>query len=67
RIPGGMDNVGMSQLHEINPLTSQERALVTSWAAPPAWVPGRGKHLSKSGGQMELPVPGVTTKGKAAS
>jgi hypothetical protein len=51
-----MDNVGMSQLHEINPFTSQERALVTSWAAAVAWVPGCGKHLIKSGGQVELPV-----------
>ena len=61
KLLGGMDNAEMSRLHEIAPFTSQERALVTSWAAPPTWVPGqrhpgRGKYLIKSGGRMGLPV-----------
>ena len=61
KLLGGMDNAEMTRLHEIAPFTSQERALVTSWAAPPTWVPGqrhpgRGKYLIKSGGRMGLPV-----------
>jgi len=61
KLLGGMDNAEMNRLHEIAPFTSQERALVTSWAAPPTWVPGqrhpgRGKYLIKSGGRMGLPV-----------
>lgn len=44
-----------------SPPTSGERALITSWAAPPTWHrglthPGRGKYLIKSGERLGLPV-----------
>jgi hypothetical protein len=51
----------LDQLARIVPLTDRERALVTSWAAPPTWHtgtrhPGRGKYLIKSGQRIGLPV-----------
>lgn len=58
---GGMAKKELDGLRRITPLTEQEAALVTSWAAPPTWVrgdthPGRGKYLLKSGERMGLPV-----------
>lgn len=61
KILGGLDGEEMKRLHELTPFTSRERAMVTSWSAPPTWVPGqrhpgRGKYLVKSGARMGLPV-----------
>jgi hypothetical protein len=60
-ILGGLDAAELDRLSAITPLTSGERALVTSWAAPPTWHrglahPGRGKYLIKSGERLGLPV-----------
>ncbi|OBC06986.1 MULTISPECIES: ATP-binding protein [Gordonia] len=61
KVLGGLDGEEMKRLHELTPFTSRERAMVTSWSAPPTWVPGqrhpgRGKYLVKSGARMGLPV-----------
>ncbi len=56
KLLGGMDNAEMNRLHEIAPFTSQERALVTSWAAPPTWVPGQ-RHPGR-GSTSSSPVGG---------
>ncbi len=58
---GGMADKELDSIRRITPLTSQEAAIVRSWAAPPTWVrgtrhPGRGKYLIKSGERMGLPV-----------
>jgi hypothetical protein len=58
---GGMADRELDPLTRITPLTYGERALVTSWAAPPTWHPGhthpgRGKYLIKSGQRLGLPV-----------
>lgn len=58
---GGMADKELDGIRRITPLTSQEAAIVRSWAAPPTWVkgtthPGRGKYLIKSGERMGLPV-----------
>jgi hypothetical protein len=58
---GGMAATELDGLTGITPLTEGERALVTSWAAPPTWHPGRthpgrGKYLIKSGQRTGLPV-----------
>lgn len=65
-ILAGLPNKELDRLHPITPLTSAERQLVTSWAAPPAWIiahgrtsaphPGRGKYLLKCGGRLGIPV-----------
>jgi type IV secretory pathway VirB4 component len=54
--PRELDRVG-----EVIKLTGPERDLVTSWAAPEAWLPGavhpgRGKYLIKTGERPGLPV-----------
>ena len=51
----------LDSLHEVSPLTSQEREWVRSWAAPPTWTPnqrhpGRGKYLIKTGERIGVPV-----------
>ena len=58
---GGLPPKELARLRAITPLTSGEEALVTSWAAPPAWVPGvahpgRGRYLIKSGERMGIPL-----------
>jgi hypothetical protein len=58
---GGMAERDLQAIHDITPLTTPERALVRSWAAPPSWRagtrhPGRGKYLIKSGDRIGLPV-----------
>jgi hypothetical protein len=58
---GGMADKELDGIRRVTPLTSQEAAIVRSWAAPPTWVkgnthPGRGKYLIKSGERMGLPV-----------
>lgn len=54
--PRELDRVG-----EVLKLSGPERDLVTSWAAPEAWLPGavhpgRGKYLIKTGERPGLPV-----------
>ncbi|WP_278315010.1 hypothetical protein [Lolliginicoccus levis] len=61
KVIGGTDNREMDRLDEITPFTSYERAEVTSWSAPPTWVPGqqhpgRGRYLIKSGERIGIPV-----------
>ena len=58
---GGMADRELDGLRRITPLTDNEAALITSWAAPPTWHaghthPGRGKYLIKSGERLGLPV-----------
>lgn len=58
---GGLDASEIEAISRISKLTSGEAALLTSWAAPPTWVPGmahpgRGKYLLKSGERLGLPV-----------
>ena len=58
---GGMADAELDGLRRITPLTDNEAALITSWAAPPTWHaghthPGRGKYLIKSGERLGLPV-----------
>ena len=58
---GGMAERELDALAGITPLSPGERSLVTSWAAPPTWVPGalhpgRGRYLVKSGERVGLPV-----------
>ncbi len=58
---GGMVQRELDALAGITPLSVGEAALVTSWAAPPTWVPGarhpgRGRYLVKSGERVGLPV-----------
>jgi hypothetical protein len=58
---GGMADKELDGLRRITPLTAQEAAMVTSWAAPPTWSagdshPGRGKYMIKSGERIGLPV-----------
>jgi hypothetical protein len=60
---GGMAERELDGLRSISPLTQQEAAMITSWAAPPGWKrvegaphPGRGKYMIKSGERMGLPV-----------
>jgi hypothetical protein len=58
---GGLPPKELERLAGITPLTSGEAALVTSWAAPPTWVPGvahpgRGRYLIKSGERMGIPL-----------
>lgn len=60
-VVGGLDATEVERLSKITPFSSGEKALVTSWAAPPTWVsgvahPGRGKYLIKSGSRVGLPV-----------
>jgi hypothetical protein len=60
-ILGGMADKELDGIRRITSLTSQEAALVRSWAAPPSWVtgtrhPGRGSYLIKTGERMGLPV-----------
>lgn len=60
-ILGGMAEKELDGLRRITRLTSQEEAMITSWAAPPTWVsgnahPGRGKYMIKSGERLGLPV-----------
>ncbi|NMN99314.1 hypothetical protein FGL95_30275 [Nocardiaceae bacterium YC2-7] len=61
KIIGALDHEEVGRLDKIVPFTDRERALVTSWSAPPGWTrglvhPGRGKYLIKSGPRMGLPV-----------
>jgi hypothetical protein len=68
---GGMAAKELDGLSRITSLTEGERALVTSWAAPPTWHagrahPGRGKYLIKSGQRMGLPVALTLTPTEAA-
>ena len=58
---GGMADKELDGIRRITPMTSQETAMVRSWAAPPTWIagsahPGRGRYLLKSGERMGLPV-----------
>ncbi|TQM11162.1 hypothetical protein [Pseudonocardia kunmingensis] len=58
---GGLAESELDSLARITSLTEGERALITSWAAPPTWHtgrahPGRGKYLIKSGQRIGLPV-----------
>jgi hypothetical protein len=58
---GGMADKELEGIRRITPMTSQEIAMVRSWAAPPTWIagsahPGRGRYLLKSGERMGLPV-----------
>lgn len=58
---GGLDAAEIESISRISRLTSGEAAMLTSWAAPPTWVPGmahpgRGKILIKSGQRLGLPV-----------
>jgi hypothetical protein len=58
---GGMAERELDALAGITPLSPGESSLVTSWAAPPTWVPGalhpgRGRYLVKSGERVGLPV-----------
>lgn len=58
---GGMADKELDGVAGVTPLTSQERAMIRSWAAPPTWVPGtahpgRGKYMIKSGERMGIPV-----------
>lgn len=58
---GGMADRELDAIRRITPLTTQEAAMVRSWAAPPTWIagtrhPGRGKYLIKSGERVGLPV-----------
>ncbi|MDT0353852.1 hypothetical protein [Pseudonocardia charpentierae] len=58
---GGMADRELDGLRRITPLTDNEAALITSWAAPPTWHaghthPGRGRYLIKSGERLGLPV-----------
>jgi hypothetical protein len=58
---GGMAESELDGLRRITPLTEQEAAMITSWAAPPTLVsggrhPGRGKYMIKSGERLGLPV-----------
>lgn len=51
----------LDRVSEIVPLTTRERELVTSWAAPESWLPGtrhpgRGRYLIKAGERTGLPV-----------
>jgi hypothetical protein len=58
---GGLPPKELDRLTRITPLTSEEAGLVTSWAAPPTWVPGvahpgRGRYLIKSGERIGIPL-----------
>lgn len=60
---GGLATSELAGLARITPLTGQEAAMITSWAAPPGWKreegmphPGRGKYMIKSGRRLGLPV-----------
>jgi hypothetical protein len=58
---GGMADKELDAVRRVTPLTSQERAMIRSWAAPPTWVagtahPGRGKYMIKSGERMGIPT-----------
>lgn len=58
---GGLDASELSSIDRIARLTSGERDLIASWAAPPTWIPGqahpgRGKYLLKAGDRIGLPV-----------
>ena len=58
---GGMPPGELESLRRVATFTDAESALVTSWAAPPAWHPnrvhpGRGKYLIKTGQRLGLPV-----------
>lgn len=60
-ILGGLDAREIESISRIAPLRSGEASLLTSWAAPPTWVPGqhhpgRGRILLKSGERVGLPV-----------
>jgi hypothetical protein len=51
---GGMADKELDGIRRITPMTSQETAMVRSWAAPPTWIagsahPGRGRYLLKAG------------------
>jgi len=52
---------GLDRIHHVVPLNTAERGLVSSWAAPEAWLPsaahpGQGKYLIKTGERPGLPV-----------
>ena len=58
---GGMSPGELDSLRRVATFTDAEAALITSWAAPPAWHanqthPGRGKYLVKTGQRLGLPV-----------
>lgn len=60
-VMGGLPDQELDRVTRIVPLTSEERRLVASWAAPPTWAatgvhPGRGKYLIKTGARIGIPV-----------
>ena len=67
---GGMAEKELDGLRRVTPLSESESALITSWAAPPTWHPGRhhpgrGKYLVKSGQRIGLPVALTLTQTEA--
>lgn len=58
---GGLPPRELDAVHELVPLSSPERELVTSWSASGSWEPtaqhpGRGRYLVKTGGRTGIPV-----------
>ena len=61
KILAGLPPKELARVNEVVRLTSRERELVSSWAAPEAWTtgsmhPGRGKYLIKTGERPGLPL-----------
>ncbi|BCY10981.1 hypothetical protein [Actinoplanes sp. L3-i22] len=61
KILAGLPPRELTRVNEVVRLSSRERDLVASWAAPEAWHtgsvhPGRGKYLIKTGERPGLPV-----------
>ena len=61
KILAGLPPRELQRVNEVIRLSSPERDLVASWAAPEAWSagavhPGRGKYLIKTGERPGLPV-----------
>lgn len=60
-ILGALPAQELDRVARVTPMTSAERELVSSWAAPPSWTPtaahpGRGKYLVKTGARLGIPV-----------
>lgn len=61
KILAGLPPRELDRINQVVRLTTAERDLVASWAAPEAWLPntahpGRGKYLIKTGERPGLPV-----------
>jgi len=60
-ILGALPAQELDRVARVTPMTSAERELVSSWAAPPSWTPtaahpGRGEYLVKTGARLGIPV-----------